>query len=392
MELDAVMHPHFHGGGMFDGSVQVAAAASSAPQRLHALEAIIQVLRSGKMQFYKGKTIAPEILEKKARLFESAISLYQHHSIASTLRFSRLRDRGSFMWSQGTAPFLKNVFHPSSDAGRVCCNESFYDYKTYYVPGSAEKGVVKEYHSVWAIFANSLGGGGCFEDGFLAEEIGVVENPLYADFLAANRGEGGRRSSRSVLVTRHPPTPDKQEVAECVLQSDPDPYLVQGTYRVQRFSKELYGNEFRTIDPEKIMGEVIVLRRPQPLDFVALSAPKLPTGVPAEQFAPDTLKDLLGNIMAGFTVVREQTQEPILLHSGRFGCGYFKNSIRAVYVLHRLAAEFMGVDVMLHGYDQTEGLRCQTDWEKLRDRLIGQTLEECINRTSMYFLQVETRI
>jgi hypothetical protein len=55
-----------------------------------------------------------------------------------------------------------------------------------------------------------------------------------------------------------------------------------------------------------------------------------------------------------------------------------------VFLLHRLAAEHLGVEVKMHGYSDKDAAAYQAEWEGLKAGFAGQTLQKCMEILSTH--------
>lgn len=228
-------------------------------------------------------------------------------------------------------------------------------------------------NNVWVDFSNAQFGGGAGVDGFVQEEIMLVE---FADLFKhfANHEDPKREFWSNIDIrvgTKH----IKNRVGKGV----PSPLLIQNAHRVQKVSPDLYGKEIHDISARELPKKVEKLDNPQEVNILAIAAPKLFTKTHHEQYHPDTLKDIFNQLMAGFTLAKEQDPN-VCIHSGPFGCGAFNNSSKAVWFLHRLAAEQLGIDVVLHAYPHGY----ENEWNQLSPQLTNQNLENCLSSLSSF--------
>jgi hypothetical protein len=153
-----------------------------------------------------------------------------------------------------------------------------------------------------------------------------------------------------------------------------------GVHRVQAVDNGLAYNKIRDIPLEDLLASTKPVDPPQTVNILAMAAPKL--GDRREEWDLNTFRDIANTLMAGFTLVKEQNSGPVVIHSGKIGCGAFRNDPGAVYLLHCLVAQHMGVHVRLHGYSPEETARYRKDWEWISPGLQGLPLEDCINLLS----------
>lgn len=240
---------------------------------------------------------------------------------------------------------------------RMTCTEAFFDYEP--TPGRED---------YWVDFANCSLGGGCFTHGFVQEEIMVHEMPDLAEHIA------GSQSTTAVgwcdICTREGPMSTRNRV----LQGSPNPYVMKGLHRVQHIVGT-YGHVDETT-------QAVPLPSPQEVNILAIAAPKLHSRSAREQWDPRTLMDIFNTLVSGFSLIQRNATRPVVIHSGKLGCGAFNNNVHAVYLLHCLAAQQLGSEVHLHGYTSEEARRYQRSWDSIRPILEGKSLEACIRLIS----------
>lgn len=227
--------------------------------------------------------------------------------------------------------------------------------------------------NVWVDFANAQFGGGAGVEGFVQEEIMLVE--FYDLFKYFAKNEDPKREFWSNIDIREGTKHIKNRVGKGV----PAPLLIQNAHRVQKVAPDLYGKEIHDVPVNALPKKLEKLDNPQEVNILAIAAPKLFTKTHHEQYHPDTLKDIFNQLMAGFTLAKEQDPN-VCIHSGPFGCGAFNNSSKAVWFLHRLAAEQLGIDVVLHAYPHGY----ENEWNQLSPQLTNQNLENCLSSLSSF--------
>lgn len=290
----------------------------------------------------------------KQKFFSEGIKLYKKAKISEGLQTFRLTNIDDFNLSRGKDPnYFQQPFRPLQSKTYV--TEKYYDYKSYY----------DDVEDVWVDFANANLGGGCFDRGFVQEETMVVEMPDFAEHIAEHQKKGYKPGGKHfcTISVREGPFQTRSEVGGGKV----NPYLLKGLHRVQQIDKN---GKTRVAVP---LGEI------QKVNVLAIAAPKLVARDLNEQCSYDTARDLFNTIMAGFTLAMQEKDpaKTCLIHSGKFGCGDYKNNPTLVYLLHCLASKHTGVSVVLHGYKDSESQAAQKIWESLDLRMLS--LGECIN-------------
>lgn len=200
----------------------------------------------------------------------------------------------------------------------------------------------------WVDFANADLGGGIFGDGLVQEEVMCAEMPELANAAAVFDKENLHiRTSK-----------DRGPMA-----GSPVPWMFTHVNRVMEVTA--YGND--PSDPQKhtLAEKTAALNaddhalpykngqgktvNPTVVNILAMAAPHLNDAKDATR--EETVKDLFNTFVAGFQVVKENAGgKTVLIHTGAVGCGDFKNNRCVVYVLQRLAARQVGVDLRFWGY------------------------------------------
>ena len=337
---------------------------------LPALYDVTLLLARDQLQQKDGTCVSGALSLKKAIIYWEGMKLAKRMGLRGNTQAFRLADPTPFTWAEKRAPFLSARFEPQAKA-QITCTKAFFDFSP---PG------------VYVDFANMRIGGGWLERGALQEESLIMECIDFANVLAAHRGEG-KWSSRTVLFSRTPldGSSEALEAADKLLSAQPTPLFLTGMYRIRELGGGARGSNFDKGGEEQIMAAILP-REPQEICILAMAAARLPEAKSEYQFAPDTLKDFLGTVMAGFTLVKEQGIAPFVIHSGRLGCGYFNNNVRAAYALQRLAATHLGATLYLHDYNPEIEKICEADWNFVSSDLEGRTFEECIEILSRYFM------
>ncbi len=321
------------------------------------------------------KSKSNSLLSKKVALFKQALQRFNKHKFSNVMQTFRLRDPSEFELNSKKVPlYFKQVFN-DQNLLQLSVTAEFYDY----LPAHSEEDELETY---WVDFANASLGGGCFTEGFVQEEIMVAEMPDLANHIA---GQPSKKKKGWCDIAIRNGDPNNRNR---VLQGNPNPYLMKNVHRVQSVDNQVaYGDKLKSVDATTLLNTTKELNPPQTVNLLAIAAPKLYTQNLDEQWDKNTLNDLFNTLVSGFTLVKEQAQQPFVIHSGRIGCGAFNNNIEAVYLLHCLAAQHLGIQVVLHGYSQKDAQKFQQAWENIAPQLNGLSLEECIQKISDMYIK-----
>jgi hypothetical protein len=347
-------------GGVQKTSASAPVSATSQTMNFSELQKVVSSLRGN------GGATA----QKKADLFELGMTRFLGKNISKPLQSFRLDAQEEARFShaaKGTKSFLSEVF--ANNPLNMTTTSAFYDYES---TSGADH--------YWVDFANAYLGGGCFTDGFVQEEIMVAEMPDFANHIAAHQNPA--HPGWCEITTRTHTGPGQ---VSWVLQADPHPYLLKNVHRVQAI-QGVYGREIASKSRDEIREAAAEISPPKSANVLAIAAPHLKDKNHVTQFDKSTLQDIFSNLMAGMSLVNKNGTKPIVLHSGQLGCGAFNNNATAVYVLHCLAAQHLGIEVKLHGYSQDKVREGQEAWERISPQLQGKTLDECLQIISNNFI------
>lgn len=273
------------------------------------------------------------------------------------------------------------------------------------------------YLDFWTTFGNSHFGGGILGEGNLMEETIVQHSPELAFVVAKEREknywgyiqhkERDTCSRRTRIPYNEVCKPDNVNCDKAG-NGKPTPVLFLNALRTIKIPDAAYGSGIDDYKSDRLLEEIEVLSLPQGINYLAIAAPDISTrnGVFPNRWDPMVLKDIYNTLKAGIYLLSEQEDlSKIILHSGRFGCGAFKNHELAVYLLHRLVAQDTGITIKLHGYkdhqDQDETMSdglynldnkievFNRVWNLLAPRLEGKTIEECIHYIYDHFKNLD---
>ncbi len=316
------------------------------------------VLQQGIVQANSGKDI----------IFRRGMDLYSKLGCQEQFQTARLSADSlkNFHLSKEEKPaYFEQTFRKRDVPVTLMSTGAYYDYSVTQKTGMVD---------YWVDFANASLGGACFTYGAAQEEGIVGEFPDFANHVASKMSQVAKGWSDIYTRESHDPYPKNPtpqniqahfDARKQPLGGDPNPYILDGLTRVQ-VVKDLH----------KGLSES--LKVPQKANFVAIAAPRLPARVKEVQLHEDTLSDIFNTMIAGFTLVAHKTSGNCIIHSGKIGCGAFNNDPTAVYLLHCLASEALGVEIKMYDYKPEEAKRCQALWQKIQPSLEGKKIVECI--------------
>lgn len=189
--------------------------------------------------------------------------------------------------------------------------------------------------ATWLDFAAIKLGGGPFHDGFAQEETMTLEMPELANVVA-----GGNNFTRD-----KPCDPDPKKKMDYPLLCSPTPIFIGPVHRTIEISPDLEP-VWRTTPPSKMFNFIKPLDKNFELNVLAVAVANL-TNAKDGPADVTTIDDLFNTFVAGFTVVKENKVDTI--NTGAIGTGVFKNSTKVVYVLQKLAAMQVGINLRYYG-------------------------------------------
>ena len=308
------------------------------------------------------------IQQTKYKLINKALETFEKNKCISEMTVHRLKHETDFNITKGKQPkWLAEKYNPQPFQMKGVVG--YYDYE----PGSPNQEII------WADFANARLGGGVFRHGFVQEEVMFLETP---DVLCYTAQQCDKKNPSTCNKLIREGGADVKKV----LKGNPKPLLIKKATRVQKINA--YGHDAIRLPAEKLLALTETLKTPQIINILAFAAPDLgkkPTE--KELHGIDTVKDLFNTLMAGFTLAKEQCPANKLLdiRSGQLGCGAFHNDAKLVYVLHKLAAQQLGLDVKYYDCPPELTKECEAIWDKISPKFAGKTLEECLVSISKAF-------
>lgn len=193
----------------------------------------------------------------------------------------------------------------------------------------------------WVDFANAQHFGGGFRSrGNVQEERLFIEFPMLAHLAYV------LRSDDSILP-----------VAK---NGSPEPFLVVACLRKFDINKVPYGKDLDDCSPQQVKKDVVRLEKPFPSAHIIGLAAKDYSNKHDPRY---TMKDLKYHLQAAFlgdlAALTLNGSSHLVIHSGRWGAGAFKNSLKMITALQILAAEmaFSGTNtnprLILHSIDSS---------------------------------------
>lgn len=294
----------------------------------------------------------------KKALYINAMQLFESKGCKNKmdcLAFSE-KELKLFDISKKQKPLYFKEKFTGDDQEFLFTTEDFYDYESV-----ADFESLTEYH---VDFANSFAGGN-MDESFEQEEIILAEMPNLANTLTHFLDKDARTSLaiRNGGSNRHE-----------VLGGTPMPRIFTNAMRVQHIN--FYRNPPYACDLHKYVHE---LDKPQSVNILAMAAPKLKNRNLEEQLNLHTAWDLFNTFIAGFSLAKHKSlTKDVLIHSGKIGCGVFKNNWKLVFLLQMLAAKHLNIYLYLHDCSEEERQEIERLWSELLPKIQGLSLEKCI--------------
>ncbi|WP_068468739.1 hypothetical protein [Candidatus Protochlamydia phocaeensis] len=201
-------------------------------------------------------------------------------------------------------------------------------------------------YAFWVDFANAKSFGGGFRSrGNVQEERMFMEFPQLAQLAYAKRN--------------NPLLPVNK-------QGDPEPFLIFQLVRRFDISQVPYGKSLDKASTSQVLNGIVQLPQPYPLAHIIGLAAKDWSKIPANwrSYSTDDLRDLLKAALLGdLGAVNYQLENGLAtpeIHSGLWGAGAFKNSVKMITAIQILAAYMAqmkkgavitSINLFLHGID-----------------------------------------
>ena len=180
----------------------------------------------------------------------------------------------------------------------------------------------------------------------------MPNNAFWVDFANAHHFGGGFRSSGNVQEERmfdeFPSLPDLAYVLRDskailpVTSGDvPEPFLVTSLSRRWDVSKVPYGKKLDSTSPEEVRDSVITPPKPYAVaHIIGLAALDYSKGGNQSRYSMEDLKYHVQAALLGDLAARQYNgSSQVIIHTGKWGSGAFKNSVKMLTALQILAAE-----------------------------------------------------
>lgn len=276
----------------------------------------------------------------KAKIFRNNFNAYKKLNAEAlkdekslfNVKVSVLKDPFTFEKRFTTPKYLKEEFAPKPGYTFETTG-AFFDYQKFNSDAND-----KDFAS--ADFSNAYLGGGGLTHGAVQEEIQMLEFAefpiLMALFPSPVRKHWCALSTRNRIIFEG--FKNRHEAGK----GNPDPIKIEGFTRcahVTGYGKTVFTKPILQVTPPQ-----------KNITIVAAAAPKISED---QQFSDAALRDTFNTLVAEMTLLKEQAEDPknVCFSSGRIGAGVFGNDVEAVYLLHRLAAEHVGIHLKLFAYD-----------------------------------------
>ncbi len=286
------------------------------------------------------------IRKNKSEVYQKAIDAFKASGLRNTYSAKQLPNLDKFVLLAWRKPsYFQDTFQ--NKQVRHSNTRDFYNYKP-------TTGHVSDY---WVDFANQKLGGGAFGYGFVQEEIMFAEMPQLANHGAATLDPSDNFKHSTVRIRSGAP-----RNADWVKRGSPTPIAFRGINRVQ----EITGVYGRAFDKVTDVNQHVKPINPQTINVLAIAAPKLKDKTCGAQL--DTVEDLFNTAVAGFETAKAaclDKTKSIVIHTGKLGAGCFNNDANVVYVIQKLAAQHVGVDIRFHGYGNSEAAKAEEYYDNV---------------------------
>ncbi|WP_131829085.1 hypothetical protein [Mycobacterium numidiamassiliense] len=254
---------------------------------------------------------------------------------------SELSNKQDYVQSKGNQPgfFAKPFADNNVDVKQADGDGGRYDY-------------LKD-GETWLDYAAVNLGGGVFHNGFGQEETMALEMPELANAAAQGghftRGQGCKDN-------------DKPRPLEC----SPAPLYVGPVHRTMKVASGINepNGKWKSMPIDALLTYMTPLPRNVELNVLAVALASLEgtTGQEAEQ---PTIDDMFNTLAAGFKLAKDN--KVTTLNTGPIGTGIFKNSTKVVYVMQKLAAMQVGINLRYYGLSKAD----QSTWDPIVDHIVA---------------------
>jgi hypothetical protein len=309
------------------------------------------ILQSGDYRNYKNWMLSLHPSPGKEALLMST-SLAAHYPVTTAITWYK-----ACISREKFAALLQQHYVPSSIT--IATIPGNYDYS----PDGA----------FWVDFANAQHFGGSFRTtGNVQEERMFDEFPQLANLAYSLR--------------------DKKTILPVNERGEAEPFLINSLMRLFDVSKAPYGRDVDVASPEDVQKSIVQLDKPfskaHIIGLAAIDYNKNHEG--ANHSSKYTKCDLEYLLQAAFlgdiAALQHNTQQTLCIHTGRWGAGAFKNSLKMVTAIQILAAEMalkdLSASLFFHGVDDSllAPIRQEID-QKLSS---GMTPLAILNHLCMY--------
>ena len=294
---------------------------------------------------------------------------FEHYKINENPEFEfRFRKRDFFKKGRKpTSDFLLKPFNVAGES-KVTAVPHYYTYQ----PNDGKT-------HFYLVFGNKNLGGGTMESyALVMEEILDLESTTYGEEAAKDPRISVRTDANLGL--------EGQKIDG--VGGSPQPYIIKNAAINQKINN-LYGTSgCKILQDENLslddLKKTYVERRVPPItvNLVTAAFPKVPFGSDEKanhnnQWDATTLTNCLNDLCAVIESMKKNTPQPppLVLDSGKIGCGVFNNNPDAVYLLHKAAAQQCGVEIVLHDYGPHRGDdlgNLEKVWQEIEQQFPGE--------------------
>lgn len=254
---------------------------------------------------------------------------------------SELSNKQDYVQSKGNQPgyFAKPFADDHVDVKQADGDRGRYDY-------------LKD-GETWLDYAAVNLGGGVFHNGFGQEETMALEMPELANAAA----QGGHFTRGQGCKDKDKPRP---------LECSPAPLYVGSVHRTMKVAPGINepNGKWKSMPIDTLFTYMTPLPKNVELNVLAVALASLEgtTGQEAEQ---PTIDDMFNTLVAGFKLAKDN--KVTTLNTGPIGTGIFKNSTKVVYVMQKLAAMQVGINLRYYGLSKAD----QSTWDPIVDHIVA---------------------
>ena len=250
----------------------------------------------------------------------------------------------------------------------------------------------KEFY--WVDFANRRLGGGCFEHNFAMEEILVAEMSALAFLIASNLNIAAKENFHKnwcTIRTRKGKNDDDDD--NRVMKGSPSPLVIKGLKRVCKVdTKKAYGHKFHRITEKKLLETTDFKDKPDDVNLIAITAPKLINPTIEKQTHINTIKDLFNTVTSGFLLAKktaEKRGKKCVIRTGPIGGGAFHNNRIVALLLQEFAAQNLDLEIHYYGYQESQIEIAKKIWKEFTEKVdTSKNIGECLNILQSLFKEI----